>query len=150
MKKSHVVVLLVIVLMLTGHAVFAADPTPRPLPGEPVAADAKPKPGDNGLQYIDIVEGKGNSPKVGQTVAAEYVIFVGDAKIESSRLGQPMEFIVGRDQALKGIDEGVRTMKVGGKRKLIVPPALGYGAEGASKVPPNAVMVIDLSLLAIK
>ena len=127
----------------------AADPSPAASPG--AATDAKTVTTKSGLQYTDIEVGKGNMPKSGQTVAVKYSIYVRDKKVEGSSPDADFEFIMGRDQALKAIEEGVSTMQVGGKRKLIVPPELGYGAAGVDgRVPGNAVMVIDLELHAIR
>ena len=127
--------------------VFAADPSPA---SSPAAAEEKTTVTKSGLQYIDKKVGTGPVPKNGQTVSIDYTITVGDKKIESSPLGQPMVFTLGKDQALKGLEEGVSTMRVGGQRKLLVPPTLGYGNETVAKVPPNSLMVIDVELLEIK
>jgi FKBP-type peptidyl-prolyl cis-trans isomerase len=79
-----------------------------------------------------------------------YAIAIGERRIETSHPGCPFRFAVGRDQALKGLDESVATMKVGGQRTLIVPPSLGYGAEGTACVPPNATLLIEAELLEIQ
>jgi peptidylprolyl isomerase len=111
----------------------------------------------DGLQIIDLKVGTGASPKTGQTVVVHYTgwLYVNGkkgAKFDSSvDHGQPFEFPIGKQQVIAGWDEGVATMKVGGKRTLIIPPALGYGARGAGGViPPNATLIFDVELLGVK
>ncbi|HLM55298.1 MAG TPA: FKBP-type peptidyl-prolyl cis-trans isomerase, partial [Pyrinomonadaceae bacterium] len=86
----------------------------------------------SGLKYVDLVEGSGPSPRPGQTAVVHYTGTLTDGtKFDSSLdAGQPFEFPLGRGRVIKGWDEGVATMKVGGKRKLTIPPALGYGPIG--------------------
>jgi peptidylprolyl isomerase len=111
----------------------------------------------DGLEIIEIKLGTGASPKPGQTAVVHYTGWLytngkKGAKFDSSLdRGQPFEFPVGKQQVIAGWDEGVATMKVGGKRTLIIPPALGYGARGAGGViPPNATLIFDVELLSIK
>jgi peptidylprolyl isomerase len=111
----------------------------------------------SGLQIKDTVEGTGASPQRGQTCVMHYTGWlytngIKGAKFDSSvDRGEPFEFTIGVGQVIKGWDEGVSTMKVGGKRTLIIPPALGYGARGAGGViPPNAVLMFDVELLGVK
>jgi peptidylprolyl isomerase len=111
----------------------------------------------SGLQIVDIVEGKGPSPRRGQTAVVHYTGWLyqnGEKgkKFDSSvDRNEPFDFPVGMGRVIKGWDEGVSTMKVGGKRTLIIPPALGYGARGAGGViPPNATLMFDVDLLAVK
>lgn len=107
---------------------------------------------DSGLQYVDIVEGVGATPNTGDTVVVHYTGTLENGnKFDSSRdRGQPFSFKVGVGQVIKGWDEGVGSMKVGGRRKLIIPPDLGYGARGAGGViPPNATLIFDVELLRI-
>ena len=112
---------------------------------------------DSGLQIIDTSVGTGASPKTGQTCVMHYTGWLYDGgakgkKFESSvDRGQPFEFPIGMQRVIGGWDEGVATMKVGGKRTLIIPPELGYGARGAGGViPPNATLIFDVELLGIK
>jgi peptidylprolyl isomerase len=111
----------------------------------------------SGLQITDSVVGTGASPKIGQTCVMHYTgwLYVNGAKgkkFDSSvDRGVPFAFSIGRHQVIGGWDEGVATMKVGGKRTLIIPPALGYGDRGAGGViPPNATLIFDVELLAVK
>lgn len=106
----------------------------------------------SGLKYIDLKEGTGATPKTGQTVVVHYIGTLEDGtKFDSSRdRGQPFSFKLGVGQVIKGWDEGISTMKVGGRRQLIIPPELGYGARGAGGViPPNATLNFDVELLRI-
>jgi peptidylprolyl isomerase len=111
----------------------------------------------SGLKITDTKVGTGATPKPGQICVMHYTgwLYEGGAKgkkFDSSvDRGQPFEFPIGRRQVISGWDEGVATMKVGGKRTLIIPPELGYGARGAGGViPPNATLIFDVELLDVK
>lgn len=108
----------------------------------------------SGLSYKDIKVGEGASPKKGQTVTVHYTGWLqqNDQKFDSSvDRGQPFSFSIGEGQVIPGWDEGVATMKVGGKRKLTIPADLAYGARGApGAIPPNATLIFDVELLGIK
>jgi peptidylprolyl isomerase len=111
----------------------------------------------DGLKIIDLTVGTGRAPKTGQTVVVHYTgwLYQDGAKgkkFDSSvDRGEPFEFPLGMHQVIAGWDEGVATMKVGGKGTLIIPPELGYGARGAGEViPPNATLLFDVELLGIK
>ena len=107
----------------------------------------------SGLKYEVITEGDGASPEKGNTIVVHYTGTLEDgSKFDSSRdRNQPFQFRVGTGQVIKGWDEGLMMMKVGDRRKLIIPPELGYGARGAGGViPPNATLIFDVELLDIK
>ena len=111
----------------------------------------------SGLQITDTKVGTGASPKAGQTCVMHYTGWLykdgkKGAKFDSSvDRGDPFEFTIGVGQVIKGWDEGVAGMKVGGKRTLVIPPQLGYGARGAGGViPPNATLIFEVELLAVK
>jgi peptidylprolyl isomerase len=107
---------------------------------------------ESGLKYIDEVEGDGATPQRGQTVVVHYTGTLTDGEVfDSSRdRNRPFSFKIGVGQVIAGWDEGVGTMKVGGRRTLIIPPELGYGSRGAGGViPPNATLIFDVELLRI-
>jgi hypothetical protein len=106
-----------------------------------------------GLKYVDIKEGDGPSPQTGQTVSVHYTgTLENGTKFDSSvDRGKPFEFKIGTGSVIKGWDEGLMTMKVGGKRKLIIPSKLGYGPQGSPpKIPGNSTLIFDVELLGIK
>jgi peptidylprolyl isomerase len=107
----------------------------------------------SGLKYVEIVEGTGANPVTGQTVSVHYTgTLENGKKFDSSRdRGQPFEFQIGRGQVIKGWDEGLSTMKIGGRRTLIIPAELGYGDRGAGgAIPPKATLIFDVELLGSK
>jgi peptidylprolyl isomerase len=107
----------------------------------------------SGLKYVEIIEGTGATPQAGQTVEVHYIGTLQDGtKFDSSRdRNTPFTFKIATGQVIKGWDEGVITMKVGGRRQLIIPSELGYGARGAGGViPPNATLIFDVELLGVK
>jgi len=107
----------------------------------------------SGLKYVDLVIGTGATPKPGQTAVVHYTGWLTDGKKFDSSVdrGTPFQFVVGQGRVIKGWDEGVSTMRVGGKRKLTIPPELGYGQRGAGGViPPNATLIFEVELLEIK
>lgn len=106
-----------------------------------------------GLKYTDEVVGNGASPRNGQTVVVHYTGWLTNGTKFDSSLdrGQPFTFPLGQGQVIKGWDEGVASMKIGGKRKLVIPPELGYGSRGAGGViPPNATLVFEVQLLGVQ
>lgn len=106
----------------------------------------------SGLRYTDEVVGTGASPAKGKKVKVHYTgrLTNGNKFDSSVDRGQPFEFNIGVGQVIKGWDEGVMSMKVGGKRTLSIPPDLGYGARGAgAAIPPNAELVFDVELLGV-
>ena len=135
----------------------AAQTSGSPMTATKPAPAAAPVTTSSGLKIIDTKIGTGATPKSGQTVVVHYTgwLYVNGkkgSKFDSSvDRGQPFEFPIGAGQVIPGWDEGVATMKVGGKRTLIIPPALGYGSAGAGGViPPNATLIFDVELLGVK
>lgn len=130
--------------------------TPSPMTEENLAEEALTEETlvttDSGLQYVDITEGTGAMPQAGQRVTVHYTGTLEDGtKFDSSRdRGRPFTFQIGVGQVIKGWDEGVSTMRVGGQRQLVIPAELGYGSRGAGGViPPNATLIFDVELLRI-
>jgi peptidylprolyl isomerase len=111
----------------------------------------------SGLQITDTKEGTGATPRTGQTCVMHYTGWLYENGVKGKKFdssldrGDPFQFKIGQRQVIGGWDEGVATMKVGGKRTLIIPPELGYGARGAGGViPPNATLMFDVELLAVQ
>jgi peptidylprolyl isomerase len=113
---------------------------------------AQPLTTPSGLKYVDLLVGTGATPKVGDTVLVHYTGRFTNGKIFDSSVGKPpFQFVLGKGQVIKGWDEGVGSMKVGGKRKLTIPPDLAYGARGyPGVIPPNSTLVFQVELLKVK
>lgn len=119
---------------------------PPPVSGDPFKTGS-------GLQFIDIERGTGDSPKAGETVVVHYTGWLEDGTKFDSSLdrGRPFSFPIGEGQVIAGWDEGLATMQVGGTRRLLIPPELGYGAGGYPPViPANATLTFDVELLEIR
>lgn len=108
---------------------------------------------ESGLKYVDLVVGTGRQAELGDTASVHYTGWLADGKKFDSSLDrkEPFSFRLGAGQVIKGWDEGVMGMNIGGKRKLTIPPQLGYGARGAGGViPPNATLTFDVELLDLR
>jgi peptidylprolyl isomerase len=156
MKRT---VALVCALALAAPAALAQKKAAEPEAPKAEAAkkESKMVKTESGLSYEDLVVGTGPSPATGQTCVMHYTGWLWTngakgAKFDSSLdRGQPFEFPIGRGRVIKGWDEGVATMKVGGKRTLLIPPQLGYGDRGAGGViPPGATLLFEVELLGVK
>lgn len=149
-KHAGALTALILISALSGAVAAGAPATAR---AETAGTTTTP----SGLKITDIRIGTGPMPQIGQTCVMHYTgwLYQNGAKgkkFDSSLdRGQPFEFRIGAHQVIGGWDEGVATMKVGGKRTLIIPPELGYGARGAGGViPPNATLIFDVELLDVK
>jgi peptidylprolyl isomerase len=139
-----------LVIALAGASAAASTTATAQAVGTPMTTSS-------GLQITDSKVGTGATPKLGQICVMHYTGWLYQDGVKGKKFdssldrGQPFEFPLGRKQVIAGWDEGVATMKVGGKRTLIIPPELGYGARGAGGViPPNATLIFDVELLDVK
>jgi len=147
-----------LVAALAATAARGQESKPTPAPGSEKTSESKMTKTPSGLQYEDVKVGQGESPKKGQTAVVHYTGWLWEngakgKKFDSSvDRGQPFSFPVGMGRVIKGWDEGVLTMKVGGKRILIIPADLAYGSRGAGggAIPPSATLMFEVELLEIK
>lgn len=139
-------------LLLSAVALAAAGcSSTHTYPGEATTSAVERTP--SGLRYIDMLPGTGASPEAGKTVTVHYTGYLASGKKFDSSVdrNEPFSFPIGTGQVIRGWDEGVLSMKVGGKRKLIIPAELGYGSRGAGGViPPDAELVFDVELLDVR
>jgi peptidylprolyl isomerase len=106
----------------------------------------------SGLQYEDVVVGSGKMAEPGMQVSVHYTGTLTDGTKFDSSLdrGQPIQFQLGAGRVIQGWEEGIKGMRIGGKRKLVIPPDLGYGANGGGPIPPNATLLFDVELVDVK
>lgn len=143
--------------LLTVSSIFlfagcGGDKSAGPAASAPMKVTGSPTTTADGLQYWDIVAGSGATAAAGKMVKVHYSGFLTSGeKFDSSRdRGEPFSFSLGAGEVIKGWDEGIAGMKVGGQRQLRIPPALAYGASGAGgTIPPNATLVFDVELLDV-
>jgi FKBP-type peptidyl-prolyl cis-trans isomerase len=144
-------VLLLILIAVLGMAPGCGN-TGKSSASSPTKVNGQATTTASGLQYWEIVVGSGATAVAGNSVKVHYTgwLTTGE-KFDSSRdRGEPFSFPLGTGQVIKGWDEGVAGMRVGGKRQLRIPPELGYGARGAgAAIPPNATLIFDVELLEV-
>ena len=146
--KSMLLFIAVVVL----GTMFGCGNTNKSSPSSPTNMSGPPITTASGLEYWDIVEGTGTTAVTGRQVSVQYTGWLtsGEKFDSSVDSGQPFSFPLGAGKVIRGWDEGVVGMKVGGKRQLRIPPELGYGASGAGGViPPNATLIFDVELLDV-
>jgi peptidylprolyl isomerase len=153
MRLTHFGNLVALALFTSLAGIFAT----ALLPAAKAQVVGKTVTTSSGLQITDSLIGNGATPQPGQICVMHYTGWLYENGAKSTKFdssldrGKPFEFTIGRRQVIGGWEEGVATMKVGGKRTLIIPPQLGYGARGAGGVvPPNATLIFDVELLAVK
>lgn len=159
---SRPMLLLAVFAALTLAGCASAPPPAPPTPAAAVApAPATPAPTapvlkevttSSGLRYTDLLVGNGPLAEDGMAVAVHYTGWLTDGTKFDSSLdrGQPFTFQLGASQVIRGWDEGVKGMRVGGKRKLVIPPELGYGERGAGGViPPDATLVFEVEFMGV-
>jgi peptidylprolyl isomerase len=143
---------IIVLLLLVAAVSIPACSQKDVMPSDKAAAYMK-TPGmvktPSGLMYVDLVKGTGPFPTPGKPVSVHYTGYLEDGTVFDSTIEShhPMSFILGRGQVIEGWEEGVMSMKVGGKRKLVVPPNLAYGSEGSGSIPPNATLIFEIELL---
>ena len=145
------VVIALIALMLPAAA--QSTPAKKPVVSGPTKVTGEPVKTASGLEYWDIKVGTGATAQSGQHVKVDYTGWLTNGKKFDSSVGtgRPFELMLGAGQVIKGWDEGIVGMKVGGKRQLRIPPDLAYGAKGyPGAIPPNATLIFDVQLLEAK
>lgn len=154
MKK---ITMAMVLLAFAGTQVFAQGTTTKSTTAAPAAGGPTKVTGEgtktaSGLQYWDIKVGTGPEAQKGQRVKVHYTGWLTNGKkFDSSVGGKPFDLRVGQGDVIKGWDEGIPGMKVGGKRQLRIPPDLAYGAKGyPGAIPPNATLIFDVQLVAIQ
>jgi len=153
MKKFVITVILVLTASILAVLTFAQTAAQKPNTSAPTKVTGDGVTTTSGLQYWDIQVGTGDVAKRGSRVKVHYTGWLTNGKKFDSSVdaGRPFQFTIGRGEVIKGWDEGVAGMKVGGKRQLRIPPELGYGQSGAAGViPPNATLIFDVQLLAVQ
>lgn len=144
-SKLKFIVIAVIAGIFVAGAIFVLAPSPGSVTGQEITTPS-------GLKYVDEVIGTGPSPKKGSLISVHYTGTLTDGtKFDSSvDKGEPYRFRLGTGSVIKGWDEGLMSMKVGGKRRLVIPPELAYGPQAKPGIPPNSTLVFELELMDVK
>jgi peptidylprolyl isomerase len=147
------VTLLAVFSLVVARTAAAQKAAAKPATSGPTKVTGEPTKTASGLEYWDIKVGVGAVAQTGQHVKVDYTGWLTNGqKFDSSvGTGRPYDFMLGAGQVIKGWDEGVAGMKVGGKRQLRIPPDLAYGAKGySSLIPPNSILIFDVRLVDVK
>jgi FKBP-type peptidyl-prolyl cis-trans isomerase len=153
LRNASFIFLLTLSVALLAQTEKSTPPKAEKKPAGPTKVSGKPVTTGSGLQYWDIKVGTGAVAGASKKVKVYYTGWLLDGKEFDSSLdaGEPIEFELGTGQVIKGWDQGIVGMKVGGKRQLRIPPELGYGAHGAgSAIPPNSTLIFDVELVGVK
>ena len=147
-QKFTILIIPVLVAFALSGMAFAQDGTDT---SAPTKVEGKSKSTPSGVEYWDIVVGTGATAVSGKTVGVHYTGWLTNGKKFDSSVdrGKPIAFPLGAGRVIKGWDEGILGMKVGGKRQLRIPPQLGYGSSGQGAIPPNSILIFDVQLLAV-
>jgi len=153
MKPTYLLITLLMGAALLFAQAKKATPTPAPAKDPvPTKVSGNPHTTASGVEYWDIKTGNGPLAVKGKTVSVNYIgWFTNGKKFDASEEDEPFDFVLGDGKVIKGWDEGVAGMKVGGKRQLKIPAAAGYGEKGFGKIiPPNSVLIFDVELVGVK
>jgi len=149
--RRHLILIIFAAVAALAVACSGSDSSTKGNPSSEVNMETTTTP--SGLQYTDIVVGTGEAASEGATAVVHYTGWLMDGTKFDSSLdrGQPLDFVIGQGRVIKGWEEGVGTMNVGGKRELIIPPDLAYGVRGAGGViPPDATLKFEVELMELK
>lgn len=151
-KRGKIIAMVIVAALIVAGIIYLLNISSKPS-STSVAGFENATTTASGLKYVDEVEGTGASPTSGREVSVHYTgTLTNGTKFDSSHdKGQPYTFRIGTAAVIKGWDEGILSMKIGGKRKLMIPPNLAYGAAGRlPKIPPNSTLLFDVELVDAK